>query len=259
MIYDCFSFFKEFDLLELRLKMLTDVVDKFVICESDTTFSGKPKPLYFAEHQNRYSQFLHKIIYKKIDLHRSDYLNESQIWSNEYHQRNNMLPAVFDDSDIVITSDLDEIPNPDLLKNTDWVKYDTVYHLNQKFYYYNLKTRLTVDCLCSRICRGSVLRKFNAHEVRASRTDCENITLDNGGWHYSYFGNENYIREKIESFSHSEYNHDVYKNNISKNIVDMRDLFGRDGVALRSVPIDLDNHPKYVVENISSELIGKFL
>jgi len=41
--------------------------------------------------------------------------------------------------------------------------------------------------------------------------------------------------------------------------VDMRDLFGRDGVALRSVPIDLDNHPKYVVENISSELIGKFL
>jgi len=103
------------------------------------------------------------------------------------------------------------------------------------------------------------MRKFNAHEVRLSRTDCENITLDNGGWHYSYFGDERYIREKIESFSHSEYNYDVYKNNISKNITDMRDLFGRDGVALRSVPIDLDNHPKYVVDNISSELIRKFL
>lgn len=259
MIYDCVAFFKEFDLLELRLNMLNHVVDKFVICESDTTFSGKPKPLYFAENQSRYSKFKDKIIYKTVDLKRGESLNDSEIWNNEFSHRKRMLPTVFEDDDVIITSDLDEIPDPDLLTNTEWVQHNTVYHLNQKFYYYNLRSRLTVDCLCSRMCRGSVLKKFNAQEIRFYKTNCQNVQLENAGWHYSYFGDSQFIRDKIEAFSHSEYNYPVYKDNISENVSKMRDIFSRDGVFLREVPIDLANHPKYVVENINSELIQKFI
>ena len=46
MIYDCFIFFNELDLLKIRFKLLDDLVDKFVLTESTLTFSGKPKPLY---------------------------------------------------------------------------------------------------------------------------------------------------------------------------------------------------------------------
>lgn len=60
-IIDVFSFCGEMDLLDIRLNILNDYVDKFVICESDLTFTGLKKPLYFLENKDRYKQFLPKI------------------------------------------------------------------------------------------------------------------------------------------------------------------------------------------------------
>ena len=57
MIYDCFTFFNELDLLEIRLHTLKDVVDKFVIAEATRTYTGKPKNLFFAENRMRFSEF----------------------------------------------------------------------------------------------------------------------------------------------------------------------------------------------------------
>jgi len=67
MIYECIIFFNELDLLEIRLNELKDVVDKFVIVEASFTFSSKPKPFYFEENKDRYSKFLDKIIYVKVE------------------------------------------------------------------------------------------------------------------------------------------------------------------------------------------------
>ena len=55
MTYDCFSFFNELDLLEIRLNVLKDAVDKFVLVEAGETHSGKPKPLYFKENEARFA------------------------------------------------------------------------------------------------------------------------------------------------------------------------------------------------------------
>jgi beta-1,4-mannosyl-glycoprotein beta-1,4-N-acetylglucosaminyltransferase len=63
MIYDCFTFFNELDLLEIRLETLNDVVDKFVLVEATKTFRGENKVLYFKDNQERFAKFLKKIIY----------------------------------------------------------------------------------------------------------------------------------------------------------------------------------------------------
>ena len=54
MVYDCFSFFNELDLLEIRLNVLKDVVDKFVLVEATRTHTGRPKPLYYEENKARF-------------------------------------------------------------------------------------------------------------------------------------------------------------------------------------------------------------
>ena len=63
MIYDCFMFFNELDILDIRLNMLNPFVDKFVIVESTITHSGKPKRLFYNENKERYKKFNDKIIY----------------------------------------------------------------------------------------------------------------------------------------------------------------------------------------------------
>ena len=70
-VYDCFIFFNELDLLELRLETLDPYVDHFVISECDSTFSGEDKPFYFEENKEKFSKFLDKIIYIKKSMARS--------------------------------------------------------------------------------------------------------------------------------------------------------------------------------------------
>ena len=60
-IYDCFTFFNELDLLDIRLHELASTVDVFVLAEAPLTFQGQPKPLVFQEHRNRYRTYLDKI------------------------------------------------------------------------------------------------------------------------------------------------------------------------------------------------------
>lgn len=66
-IYDCFPFFCELDLLEIRLNILDPYVDYFVIRESNLGFAGNSKKYFFEENKNLFEKFLHKIIYIKVD------------------------------------------------------------------------------------------------------------------------------------------------------------------------------------------------
>ena len=63
MTFDCFSFFNELDILEMRLNILDPHVDFFVLIESEETFSGKPKPLYFELNQERFAKWKDRIIH----------------------------------------------------------------------------------------------------------------------------------------------------------------------------------------------------
>jgi len=124
-IYDCFTFFNEYDLLELRLGLLYDIVDYFVICELDVTQSGEKKQYNFEKVKNRYAKYLDKIIYlKETDapsLRYDKYINTDNAamngdWSIENYQRNCIMHGLNNckQDDLVIISDLDEIPNPSI-------------------------------------------------------------------------------------------------------------------------------------------------
>ena len=61
-VYDCFPFFNELDILEVRLQELWDTVDNFIILEASTTYVGNPKSYLFDENKDRYAKYMDKII-----------------------------------------------------------------------------------------------------------------------------------------------------------------------------------------------------
>ena len=130
-IYDCFTFYNEYELLEFRLGLLYDVVDYFVISELDVTQSGEPKGYNFLENKDRFLPYMDKIIYlketnapvlsgKKKLANKSDKTMTGD-WAIENYQRNCIIHGLkdCDFDDLIIISDLDEIPNPDILRDLD--------------------------------------------------------------------------------------------------------------------------------------------
>ena len=126
MVYDCFIFFDELDLLEIRFSLLHEVVDFFVIVESNRTFSGLKKEYNFQVSRNRFSKWENKIIYIPIEQSTSgiifsknldSYSSIDGAWKMEHYQRNALAQVnyLIKDGDKVLISDLDEIPNPKTL------------------------------------------------------------------------------------------------------------------------------------------------
>lgn len=113
MVYDCFTFFNELDLLEIRLNVLNDVVDRFVLVEAGQTHTGKPKRFLFEENKMRYSHFADKITYVRIE----SFPPGHDAWWNENYQRNAIMQGLKSakDEDVIMVSDLDEIPRPELV------------------------------------------------------------------------------------------------------------------------------------------------
>ncbi len=124
MLYDCFTFFDELDLLDVRLHELHSLVDYFVLVEARQTFQGNPKPLYYADNADRFRRYADKIIHIVIDFpgEGEDYnLNTKPLdgnWAREHYQRNQIargLGAARPD-DLVILSDVDEIVSETALR-----------------------------------------------------------------------------------------------------------------------------------------------
>ena len=115
-VYDCFTFFNELDLLEIRLNELDSVVDKFVIVECTETHSKAKKQLFFDKNKDRFSKFSDKIIHIIVDDAPDIVQNSSQEpdrWIVEKFQRNCIERGLTScaDNDIILVSDIDEIPS----------------------------------------------------------------------------------------------------------------------------------------------------
>ncbi|WP_282046120.1 hypothetical protein [Roseibium album] len=118
MLYDCFVFHNEFDLLEIRLREMGDSVDRFVLVEADQTQRGSPKPFYFDENRDRFAPWADKII--DLQVRFPDQLppalgvyknRRKKDWERENYQRNCISRALesCDPDDLVLLSDVDEI------------------------------------------------------------------------------------------------------------------------------------------------------
>ena len=118
---------------DLRMNILNDYVDKFVITEGNMTFSGLPKESHFLNNKDRFAKWEDKIILNQIELP-----DLEGPWHREIYSRNAMVrPDIFNDDDLILMSDGDEIPNPEILEHaSEWVSDDTHFTFEQSCYAY---------------------------------------------------------------------------------------------------------------------------
>ena len=247
-IYDCFIFNNEVDLLKLRLNILDDVVDKFVIIEGKKTFSGNDKESIFLKNKEKFSRWEDKIIYRYIDI--PDF---STTWGREIYSRNYALTlSIYEDDDVIISSDIDEIPNPEAIKNINqWINDSEHFTFQMNFYMYYINNFVTNKWFGSRVAKYNYLKNTTLDNIRETTEDRNKITgsiIDGGGWHFSYLGGEEMIKNKIQSFSHTEYNTQNIISNISKNLETNRDLFDRP-TNFKTINITEEEYPTHIVEN----------
>ena len=206
-IYDCFTYYNEEDMVQIRFKELNDIVDYFVVVESSQTFTGKPKPFYFDDLPSWIDQWKEKIIRIKIDF--PDDLKTS--WEREFYQRNAIAQIVdrLDDSDVVVISDADEIVKSSLLKKI--TEYTLPARIDVKQYFWNFNWQVPPHCDQGArpvVCTKYNLKKNTPQELRSMTLP----VIPDGGWHFSFFGESDKVRNKIESFAHTEYDSEEYKN-----------------------------------------------
>lgn len=247
-IYDCFMFYNEIDILEIRLNELYDVVDKFVLVEARETHAGKPKPLYFLQYKDRLAKFLDKIEHIVVNnfphiITKSTDINEVTFKAHErdHYQRDYIMNGLVNcnNNDIILISDVDEIPRKEVIK-----QYDGIRALEQDMYYYNFNCKADIKWSLAKILSYGDLRKTTPTQVRNSNQ----TTISNAGWHFSYFGGIDNVLAKIEASAHQENNTDYIKNKetLSRLIFFRQDIFGRENI-YSHCEID-DSYPKYVIE-----------
>jgi len=204
MIYDCFTFFDELDLLELRLQILDPVVDRFVLCEAPFTFRGKPKPLYFAESQSRFARWNHKIT---ALVYPGPVAGDP--WANEWGQRDHLALGLreCDPDDLILLSDCDEIPDPARAAARPSSKRVLGHRHRYAVGYVN---RIAPHPWVG----TRALPWRNLGFFRTLRTlrmlSTEAIDVIDSGWHFSHLGGAAAIENKMKSFSHSEFDLPYY-------------------------------------------------
>jgi hypothetical protein len=275
-VIDSFSFFNEVELLKLRLNYLNDVVDYFVISEGKYTHSGKSKPYYLDEVLPEIDEDIKKKIIRikyEPDITNFNFptnINEcdfgSGYWELERSQRNLITESLtqFSLTDMFMISDLDEIPRKEIVKeykeifeNYVGTKLPSDFRTTCKceMFYYNFSTFQSPDWPGTAFCSVNTALKNSCIGIYFDR--CSYSVIEDGGFHFSTFGDANRIRTKIQSFAHQEMNKKEYVNesNILKSIQNKTDLYHISGnfknYDFSKFPKDLK---KYIVEFFPEEM-----
>ncbi|MDA9648331.1 hypothetical protein N9S95_01860 [Candidatus Pelagibacter sp.] len=262
-IFDCFMFNNEEKLLEIRLNVLNKFVDHFVIIESEETHSGNKKKITFEI--DKYSKFKEKIIYKKIN----SFPIGLSSWQKENYQRNyiaNCLNQANGD-DIVMISDLDEIPN---LENVNLNNYnEKIIVFNQRLFFYKMNFGANAaNWHGTRACQKKFLkspqwlRNLKTHKkymfyrldklLFSKNYERSFKIINNGGWHFTWLGDLEFIKNKLRSFAHTELNNPVIINDnyIKECINNLKPIEIKQKIKIDKLSINKINLPTYVVENV---------
>ena len=257
-IYDCFQYFNEEHIADLRFNIMNEFVDYFVIVESTVNHQGNEKKLHFDI--NKYSKFKKKIKYIIVDDTPDNFKKPHEGGESlvEQHQRNSLMKVLSkaDDNDIIILSDVDEIPDLNKLNLFNKKNYAV---FSQKMFMYKINF-LNIDennwhgskiCLKKNFRSPQWLRNFKFKKYPFWRIDKpKNIqVIENGGWHFAYLQDAENISKKIKSFAHGEFNkeHLVDENKIKERIEKGEDVFER-GYKIKKIDID-ETFPKYIQLN----------
>lgn len=253
--YDCFIFNHEIEMLEIRLNILDEYVDYFVLTEGDTTFTGNPKESFYLKNKDKFSKWEHKIIHNFVNVPKKFTIP----WDREIWSRNSSLNLdVFNDEDLILSSDIDEIPNPVILKyKDDWIEDNLHFTFQQNRYVYYINNaeyqhgKLMDHWFGTRAATFKYMKNTTIDDIRESTENENEITgniITNGGWHFSYCGGEKIIRKKIESFCDLQYQIPQIYDNLKKNMEQNTDLFYRNWFSYKKVELD-NSFPEYLLNN----------
>lgn len=266
MIVDCFTFFNEIDLLEVRVNTLAPYVDAFVLCEANRTFQGAEKPYHFSGGKsgsvwpNAFGT--RKPLYiVRTDLSSLDEktLPSVDVWLREATQRRAIIEQLqtLSPKDRIILSDVDEIPflgNWEPRQVVELFYQGATVAWRQDLYYYWVNMRCW-KWTGSVSCTWKTLREQFHCDLQALRDYRHRVPLAiDGGWHFSFLGGADAIKTKIEAFSHTEYRDfaqpECIKLALEYNWKNNIDLFGRDDLGMKFEVMPDDSHlPPYLVAN----------
>jgi beta-1,4-mannosyl-glycoprotein beta-1,4-N-acetylglucosaminyltransferase len=247
MVYDTFTFFKELDLLDIRLHELADVVDKFVLVEADRTQSNQPKPFYYEENKERFKDYWGKIIPIKC-YNTERFWNEGDQWCIDNATRDMVLTEVkYEPDDLVIIDDSDTIPRASIIKDYVYTGPVRLAMLESYFYFNCLHYNGTAGWSASQLWRyGDIPNR--ASQIRAFIPGLVNNVIPDAGWHFSYSGGITAIQEKVRAGSHwKECGGFLDEAHLAQVMEAGSDLFNRPDYGVITVPLD-DRFPKYLVK-----------
>lgn len=274
MIYDCFTFYNELEILKIRLNELNELVDKFVIVESNKTFQGQDKPLFFLENRHLFAQYESKIIHKICEMPETAALqissqSKTPAWAREHYQRNFIATALGDvrDDDLVIISDVDEIISAAALRQAVEQRRKnelTIFEMPNYTGFFNRKMnsvswllgprmiefslftspqkqRMT-RAFASRSLKGGLLGRLHTRIWNYFNTGISAPVrvLYNTGWHFTSIGDWKAWRKKVDSFSHEE---------LKASEIYLREDAFVETVLKSTQPVSLEELPDYIRKN----------
>lgn len=280
-IVDCFSYFNEKELLELRIHLLSDKVDKFIICDANKTHKGTPKPFTCKNTLQELGLFSDKIQVVEVNL--PSYEEESNAWVRERVQRNAAAEFIQQD-DVCIVSDCDEIINPNYVEyyvrvaqnhSQNILRIPLAFLMSRGDLRAYDESGNPVSWNASYVCLKSHLEKYTLSDIRESHAlsthhiDYPDLfTYDNGiiedaGWHFSWMGNESRIKTKSKEFLH--WNEVSLKENYLPK-ENATDCLGRENHVLRKYSInllpeklfELNNVTRFLFQSTSSSIKEKY-
>lgn len=268
--FDCFTFFNELDLLEIRLHELAPVVDVFVLAESSRTFQGTPKPLHYQQNRDRFAAFKDRIRHVIVDDMPSGN-SEADHWRREHHQRNAIARALDDavPGDTVLLSDVDEIPRARALQAAlDYDGNQPIVHcfeLTNFTYFLDFRKSETWLRNGPRLTRFENIPSLQGlRDVRPPTSKpiknawrwlqtsmrfgrpIRRVIQRDGGWHFNAMGGADSVAYKLMSHAH------VFQPKSTLETVDIREVAVRDiETALRRtdierVPLD-SSYPQHLL------------
>ena len=231
MLYDCFTFFNELEILDIRLHEMAPSVDRFVLVEARKTFQGAEKPLYFEENKALFTPFLDKIEHIIVDFP-SDidhYRNaKSPAWAREYFQRDQIAQGLKTarSDDLVLISDVDEIVKSQILQQARttlrkgqlgvFTGFSYAHYLGQIWqlgprlcHFTDFRSAQTIRNIKLHASRSLQNTRLGAWHTRLKNwIDCDFSgplnEYENAIWHFTSIGGWDRFRAKIDAFAHEE-------------------------------------------------------
>jgi len=245
-IFDCFPFYNEVDLLRLRMAYLGDAVDGFIAVEAYQTHAGKPKPLYLAKEGPADLRE-----HPKLSLHAVDLPVGFSDWARDQHQRESIGEALrargARPEDLVLVSDVDEIPSLDAIARArdalSAATERTLLIFEQRLFYFRLNYELVwsrkLPWLGTAAARFGHVRSVNGLRTTGRNTrgrhargfdrDARVFRVPEAGWHFSYLGGDEFLRQKLEA--HEEHSGKARPARSVPELIEQRmSLFPRKGL-----------------------------